>query len=98
MKLTNAKIWNSKNASLCRVFANWVTIDGAWLKEWQVHHCRRWLGCAIAGLPSLSSPGWDTIPGVIGGCCPPVVVDAGDGCCPLGGSDIDWARKRQFSG
>ena len=25
MKLTGAKIWNSKNASLCRVFANRVT-------------------------------------------------------------------------
>ena len=25
MKITGAKIWNSKNASLCRVFANRVT-------------------------------------------------------------------------
>ena len=25
MKLTDAKIWNSKNAPLCRVFANRVT-------------------------------------------------------------------------
>ena len=25
MKLTDAKIWNSKNASLCQVFANQVT-------------------------------------------------------------------------
>ena len=27
MKLTDAKIWNSKIVSLCRVFANRVTIE-----------------------------------------------------------------------
>ena len=52
----------------------------------------------MGGLLSLSCPGWDILPGVSGECCPPLEVDAGDGWCPLGGSDTGWARKRQFSG
>ena len=28
-----------------------------------------------------------------GGCCPSVDIEADDGCCPLGGSNIDWTRK-----
>ena len=50
----------------------------------------------MAGLLSSSRPGWDILPGVSGECCPPVEVDAGDGCCPLGGSDTDWERKTIF--
>ena len=52
----------------------------------------------MVGLLSLGCLGWDILPGMCGGCCPPVDVEAGDGYCPLGGSNIDWAQKRQFSG
>ena len=52
----------------------------------------------MVGLLSLGCPGWDTLPSVGGGCCPPVDVETGDGYCPFGCSNIDWARKRQFSG
>ena len=45
----------------------------------------------MVGLLSLGCPGWDTSSSVGGGCCPPVDVEAGNGCCPLGGSNIDWA-------
>ena len=33
MKLTDEKIWNSKNASLCWVFANWVTYEEGEVKH-----------------------------------------------------------------
>ena len=35
-------------------------------------------------------PAW-VVDAVSGGSCPPVDVEVGDGCCPLGGSNIDWA-------
>ena len=42
--------------------------------------------------------GCDMLPGVGCECCPPMDVDVGGGCCPLGSSGIGWVRKRQSSG
>ena len=54
----------------------------------------------MVGLLSLSWHwGCDTLPGVDGGCCPPVDVAIGGGCCPLGSLDIRrLGTKRKFSG
>ena len=54
------------------------------------------LGCDKAGLLSLGCPGWDTLPGLGGRCCPPVDVEGSNGCWLLGGSNIDWIQKDNF--